>query len=218
MRESEEAPQLYVEIIHSYAIDIHSMSVIDVLFPRVRAGLVRLLFADPTKEFHLRELARLSRLSVGTLQSEVRKLSEAGLLNSRRDGNRLYYRANREHPVFPELQGLALKTTGLREQLADALAGMPGIEFGFIFGSQASGAVGAGSDVDLMVVGSVGLRALAPRLRPVTATLMREVNPHVLSRKTFVAKARAGDAFISNVLAAPKLWIKGGPDELGELV
>lgn len=193
------------------------MSVIHVLFPQVRAELLRLLFADPAKEFHLRELARLSKLTVGTLQTEVRRLSAAGLLTSRRDGNRLYYRANAAHPVFPELQGLALKTTGLREQLAGALAGLPGVEFAFVFGSQASGSAGAGSDVDLLVVGRVGLRALAPRLRPVTLALAREVNPHILTRETLIAKARRGNAFISNVLAAPKLWIIGGADELGDM-
>jgi predicted nucleotidyltransferase len=194
------------------------MSVIEVLFPQVRAELLRLLFADPAKELHLRELARLSNLSVGTLQAEVRKLSEAGLLVPRRDGNRLYYRANTAHPVFPELQGLALKTTGLREQLADALNGVAGVELAFVFGSQASGTAGAGSDVDLLVVGCAGLRALAPQLRPVIAKLSREINPHILSRKTLLAKARSGDAFIASVLDAPKLWIIGGPDELGSLV
>jgi len=194
------------------------MNVIHALFPRVRAELVRLLFADPAHEFHLRELARLSNLSVGTLQSEVSRLSAVGLLTPRRDGNRLYYRANTAHPIFPELQGLALKTTGLREQLADALTGLQGVELAFVFGSQASGTVGAGSDVDLLVVGSAGLRALAPKLRPVAATLVREVNPHVLTRERFIAKSRAGDAFITNVLAAPKLWIIGGADELGGLV
>ena len=194
------------------------MSVIHVLFPKVRAELVRLLFADPAKELHLRELVRLSHLSIGTLQAEVRKLSAAGLLISHRDGNRLYYQANTNHPIFPELQSLALKTTGLREQLATALTGLPDIELAFVFGSQASGTAGADSDVDLLVIGGVGLRLLAPRLRPVTSTLGREVNPHVLSRETFVAKARANDAFITNVLAAPKLWIIGGADELGNLV
>ena len=139
------------------------MSVIDVLFPKVRSELVRLLFVDPGKQFHLRELARLSNLSVGTLQAEVRKLSHAGLLTARPDGNRLYYRANTAHPVFPELHGLAEKTTGLRQQLAEALDGLPGIEFAFAFGSQASGTAKEESDIDLFIIGSVGLRALAPR-------------------------------------------------------
>lgn len=202
----------------SYAINMHIMSVIHVLFPRVRAELLRLLFSDPTKELHLRELVRLSHLTIGTLQAEVRKLSGVGLLTSRRDGNRLYFRANTAHPIFSDLQGLALKTTGLREQLIDALEGLPDIEFVFVFGSQASGMAGAESDVDLLVIGQTGLRALAPRLRPVASIIGREVNPHLLSRESFIAKAQAGDAFISNVLLAPKIWIIGGADELGKLV
>jgi predicted nucleotidyltransferase len=194
------------------------MSAIEVIFPKVRAEIMRLLFSDPAKEFHLRELSRLSSLALGTIQQEVRKLSRADLLVARRDGNRLYYRANTGHPIFSELQGIALKTTGLREQLADALAGVPGIEMAFVFGSAAAGTTGAASDVDLLVIGDVGLRALAPKLRPLTSTLGREVNSHVLTRATLAAKARAGDAFITNVLAAPKMWITGDADELGKLV
>ena len=196
----------------------NAMSAIEAIFPRVRAELLRLLFADPAKEFHLRELCRLSDLSIGTIQQEVGKLTAADLLVARRDGNRLYYRAITQHPIFPELQGIALKTTGLREQLAEALADVPDIEIAFIFGSAAAGTTGAGSDVDVLVVGKVGLRSLAPKLRPVTSRLGREINPHILSRETLAAKARAGDAFITNVLAAKKLWIIGDTDELGKLV
>jgi len=184
----------------------------------VRAELVRLLFADSSRELHLRELSRLSQLALGTLQSEVRKLAAAELIVGRRDGNRLYYRANTAHPIFPELQGLALKTTGLREQLVAALHGLEGVRLAMVFGSQAAGNARADSDVDLLVVGTVGLRALAPRLRPVSAALGREINPHVLAPETLAAKARSGDAFVTRVLAGPKLWIIGGTDELGTLV
>jgi hypothetical protein len=71
--------------------------------------MVRLLFTDPAKEFHLRELSRQSHLAIGTIQKEVCKLSEAELLVPRRDGNRLYFRANAGHLIFPELQGIAKK-------------------------------------------------------------------------------------------------------------
>ncbi|MEI6491665.1 MAG: nucleotidyltransferase domain-containing protein [Verrucomicrobiota bacterium] len=140
------------------------------------------------------------------------------LLVARRDGNRLYFRANTGHPIFSELQGIALKTTGLREQLADALDGVRGIEMAFVFGSAAAGTTGAASDVDLLVVGDVGLRALSHKLRALTSTLGREVNSPVLTRATLAAKARTGDVFITNVLAAPKIWITGDAEELEGLV
>jgi len=195
-----------------------TMNVLPVIFPQVRAEIVRLLFADQSKALHLRELSRASKLAVGTLQIEVKKLVAAELLIAERDGNRLYFRANSAHPIFPELQGLALKTTGLREQLATALAGLSGIRLAFVFGSQASGAANAASDVDLLIIGAVGLRTLAPKLRPAAETLGREINPHVMAPNTFGAKARAKDAFVASVLASPKIWIIGGPDELGTLV
>lgn len=193
------------------------MSVIEVIFPKARAEMLRLLFSDPGKELHLRELARLSGLALRTIQQEVGKLTSAELLVARRDGNRLYYRANTGHPIFPELHGISLKTTGLREQLANALKGVPGIEMAFVFGSSAAGTSGAASDVDLLVIGDAGLRALTPRLRPLTSRLGREVNPHVITLGTFASKARSRDAFIHNVLAAPKIWIKGEPHELEKL-
>jgi DNA-binding transcriptional ArsR family regulator len=193
------------------------VTAIEVIFPKVRAEILRLLFADPSRQFHLRDLSRHAGLALRTIQQEVSKLAQAELLVARRDGNRLYYRANTAHPIFSDLQGIALKTTGLREQLAAALEGLPGLELAFVFGSSASGHTVAGSDVDLLVVGPVGLRALAPRLRPLTSSLGREVNPHVLTQRTLATKVRSGDAFLANVLAAPKIWIKGDARELADL-
>jgi DNA-binding transcriptional ArsR family regulator len=194
------------------------MSALAAIFPKVRAEILRLLFAKPSAELHLREIMRQSHLTLGTIQQEVARLSNADLLTVRRDGNRLYYRANTQHPIFLELQGIALKTTGLREQLLSVLADIPGIDLAFVYGSIASDAAGAGSDVDLLIVGTVGLRALAPRLRPLSVSLGREINPHILSRKAIADRVQRGDAYIANLLTSPKLWIIGSPDELGNMV
>lgn len=87
----------------------------------------------------------------------------------------------------------------------------------FVFGSSASGKAGASSDVDLLVMGKVGLPTLVPRLLPLTSTLGREINPHVLSRESFSDKSRTGDALMASVLTFPKIWIQGDDDELERL-
>ncbi|MFT3830559.1 MAG: winged helix-turn-helix domain-containing protein [Opitutaceae bacterium] len=87
------------------------MDLLAVLLPQVRAAVLRLLFADASAEFHLRELTRRSSLALGTLQTELAKLSAAQLVVSERDGNRRYYRANAAHPLFPILQQLVLRAT-----------------------------------------------------------------------------------------------------------
>jgi DNA-binding transcriptional ArsR family regulator len=85
------------------------MKMLSVLFPEVRANVLGLLFAAPRRELHLRELARQCRLAFRTVQVEVRKLAAAGLLSSRREGNRRYLRANTTSPHFADLQRLVVK-------------------------------------------------------------------------------------------------------------
>jgi predicted nucleotidyltransferase len=192
------------------------MSVLAVLFPQVRAEVLRLLFADAERELHLRDLTRQSRLGLGTVQGELEKLSASDLVTSRRDGNRRYYRANSNHPLFSDLQQLVLKTSGLRDVLAGALRGVRGVEVAFVFGSLASGSGKAASDVDLFVVGDAGLRTLAPALRKAVDAVGREINPVSMTTAEF-RKRRGKDPFVLDVLGKEKLFVKGGPDELDRL-
>jgi len=192
------------------------MSLLPVLFPQIRAEVLRLLFADASRELHLRDLTRQSGLGLGTMQGELEKLSKADLVTSRRDGNRRYYRANASHPLFPDLQQLVLKTSGLREVLADALKGVKGIEVAFVFGSLAAGAGKAASDVDLLVIGDASLRALAPGLRRASERIGREINPVTMTAAEY-AKGRKKHPLLLDIADKEKLFILGGADELERL-
>ncbi len=69
----------------------------DLLSSRVRAEIFRLLFGLDEKELHLREMERQAGLSLGTIRQDLQKLVKLDLVTTRRDGNRLYYRANTDH-------------------------------------------------------------------------------------------------------------------------
>jgi predicted nucleotidyltransferase len=135
------------------------------------------------------------------------------LVKARRDGNRLYYRANTDHPLFPEIRNLVLKTAGLVEVIKSALD-REGIEVAFIFGSLARSKERAESDVDLMVIGTIGLRSLSSRLAGVSEQIGREINPHALSIEEFRRRKQNGNHFLSNVLESPKLFIIGSENDL----
>lgn len=188
------------------------MPVLDRLFPKARAEVLRLLMGQPEKELHLRDLSRLAGLTPATLQKELVNFTASGLVTSRRDGNRLYFRANTEHPVYPELRGLVQKTSGIAAQLETALSRIPGIVSAFIFGSVAAGAENAASDVDVLILGSAGLRKISAALRGMSASLGREINPHCLTVEEWQQRLAGNDAFVHRVAVEPKLWLKGGPD------
>ncbi len=191
------------------------MNALSDLFPKARAEILRLLFETGDQEIHLRDLARLASLSPAALQKELTSLAAKEIVLSRRDGNRLYYRANTAHPLYPELHGITVKTSGIAAEVARALAPVPGIEAALIFGSIAAGTATARSDVDLLVIGSTGLRQLSPALRGLADSLGREINPVCLTPQEWQRNRAKGDAFATRVAAEPKLWLKGGPDALG---
>jgi predicted transcriptional regulator len=78
----------------------------DLLSSKVKAELFRLLFGVPAARLHLRELARQSGLAVGTVRQELDRLARLGVVLSDADGNRIYYRANQQHPLYPNVAKL----------------------------------------------------------------------------------------------------------------
>jgi len=76
---------------------------LEVLFRPARAEILRLLFNPPQKERYVRELMGMSGLTLCAIQDELRKLTAVGLVTSRFNRYRRFYRANRIHPIFPDL-------------------------------------------------------------------------------------------------------------------
>lgn len=193
------------------------MNALTALFPKARAKILRLLFSETGKELHLRDIARLADLTPAAIQKELAYLSEIGVVRSRRDGNRLYFQAETSHPVFPELRSMVMKSAGIEAELRQALTSVDGVDVAFIFGSVAAGTDKVGSDVDVLIIGSIGLRNVTPVLREVSIRLDREINSRCITPAEWEQKKAGNDIFVKRVLSEPKLWLKGGGDELGKL-
>lgn len=194
------------------------MSVLAELFSsRVRAEIFRCLFSGTGEELHMRELERRSGCAIGTIQAELKKLARLDLVASRRDGNRLYYGARTAHPLYLDLCSLVQKTVGVIGLLRTSLADCQGVDCAFLFGSLADGREKAGSDIDLMVIGDVGLRTLSGLLVTVTEQCGREVNPHIFTAREFRIRISHNDHFLSNVMKSRKLFVRGGEDDLAKL-
>ena len=119
------------------------MPSLQVLGPTARRAILCRTMLDPSAEYHLRELVRLTGLAPRTVHQELEKLVRADLLVERRDGNRRYVRVNERHPLFRPLREIVLKTEGLADVLREAL-GTEGIQFAFVYGSIAAAEATAG--------------------------------------------------------------------------
>lgn len=186
------------------------------LFGKARRAILGLLFTHDQESFYLRQIIRTVGQSPGAVQRELAVLTSAGLLVRTANGHQVYYRANRESPVFAEMKSLMVKTAGVADILRSALSPLGDrIKVAFLYGSLARGAERKTSDVDVMVVGEVTFAEVVLALRSTQEVLRREVNATVWSPGEFHKKRRAGQHFLKAVLKAPRVLLIGSENELG---
>lgn len=179
---------------------------------KARQAILLHLYLKPDLELYLRELVRLTGFAPRTIQKELDNLVQKDLLIERRSGNRRYLQANTNHPLFKPIQDLLLRSEGFLEVLRDAL-GEKGIDFALVFGSMADGTAKSASDIDILIVGDIGLRAALKRMSGLPDLLGREVNPVVWTSDEYKRRLAEQDHFLMNILQQPRLEIKGTPDE-----
>ena len=189
------------------------------LFPTVRGEILAATLTQPDKWWYLSELAQFLRTTPSSLQRDLKALVDGGILQQRREGTRVYFKADTRSPVFADVRGLVEKTAGLLPTLKRLLEQFDTrVDVAFVYGSIARGEEHATSDVDLLVIGTVGLAELAPALRKVEEHLGREVNVTSYSQAEFRTKVVAGDHFLTEVLRGSKQFVKGGQRDLDEVV
>lgn len=188
----------------------------DALFSGTKQRVLGLVFGQPSRSFYATELIGLAGSGSGSVQRELAKLAQSGLVTVRSVGNQKHYQANTQSPIFTELCGIAQKTVGLAEPLRDALAPLvQQIIAAFVYGSIAKKSDTASSDIDLMLVSDdLSYADVFATLEVASSKLGRTVNPTILTRKEFTKRVKAQESFLSRVLEQPKVWIVGGESDL----
>jgi predicted nucleotidyltransferase len=186
----------------------------NMLFGQTRGGVLALLYGHSGQTFYLRQISREIGASVGAVQRELQSLSKIGLIERSDSGHQVYFRANRAHPVFAELNALVAKTVGVFHQLSSALAPFAQrISLAFVYGSMARQDEKARSDVDLMVVGDITLDEVLAQLAPVERAIGRSINPMIYSVNEFKAKQQSGNHFLRAVLRSKTVPLIGEINE-----
>ncbi|RJR16846.1 MAG: hypothetical protein C4581_09175 [Nitrospiraceae bacterium] len=176
------------------------MDIIKLLFKsKIRQKILAVFFADESRKFYINEMARLINTSQGTCRRELNRLVDMGLLVSSRTGNLQYYEINRKTPFYNEFRTIIQKTIGIEAIIKGNLQGLKGITFAFIFGSYAKNEFKPGSDIDIVIIGTISENRLAGIIRDIESGTGREVNYHIYSLQEFKNRLKT-NSFIKNIL------------------
>ena len=182
------------------------------------AALLATFARAPSRTYMQKELVEETGGSLYLVQRELKRLEAAGLVAREKRGRQVEYAVNTRHPAFPGLRDALLATVALGDRLRDSLRDLCGVRLALVFGSVAAGTDSAESDLDILVVGDLGLRDASTRLVPALREIGREPNIIVLSEKELQERAAAREHFVTNLLDGPKLWLVGDDDELAAIV
>jgi len=185
-----------------------TLSTLDVLMPKTRQRLLGALFGQPHRAWYAAELASHIGIRRSGVQRDLKALTGAGLLKTYRKGRMIFFRANEDSPVFPELHGLMLKTVGLVGALQQVLAPFAReISLAFVYGSIAVRQEEPESDIDLLIVGTLHRMRLSRPLQDAGRRLGRQINSILYSPAEFAAKRK--QHFLAAVLDNAKLFVIG---------
>jgi predicted nucleotidyltransferase len=153
----------------------------ETLFTKTQRGVLSLLFGDPERSYYANEIVRYAQAGIGAVQRELERLVAAGLLTVARVGNQKHYKANRQSPIFDEMEAIVSKTMArtshalpghppavheararyevgygklpldVPKRRLEALCRRHGVKRLGVFGSVARGETTGSSDVDLLV-------------------------------------------------------------------
>lgn len=189
------------------------------------ATLVRYFTVGPQKTPHLRALMRETGLGARSVQMELARMEQLGLVRQERatDGRQVVVHVVQLHPAWAPLRALVRTYADPEDVLKMTIAGLPHLAAAFIFGSVARGDARPESDCDFMVITDASATAeeyravktaLAVQAGESGLALGRELSVAVYSVQELQARVAAGHAFISRVLLGAKRWVRGSARDL----
>jgi predicted nucleotidyltransferase len=164
-----------------------------------RRRLLAFYFANPASRLHLRDLAERLAIDPSNLSKELARLEREGLFRSELIGRQKYFQLNRAYPLYAEVRGIVSKTVGAPATISESLKKITGIEEAWLHGSFAANQQDAASDIDLLLVGTPSVEALADAIAKLERQLGREIGYSVMTRKEFESRRARKDAFLENV-------------------
>ena len=191
-------------------------SLAEILSSKTRAEIFAVFFNSLDEELHFRDIQRRINQSVGATKQELEKLVSLDLLKIRKSGNRVYYKANRENPLYKPIYDLVQRTSGIISLLKKNLSNQ-NIDFAFIFGSYARDEITSESDIDLFVIGNLNSKKLSSLVKATSIKISREINYFIILKEEFIDRKKRSEHFITSIIKSPKVFIIGEENDFTEM-
>jgi len=150
---------------------------------KTRIKLLVRFFFNPQAKSYLRELAKEFNVSTNSVRGELNQLTKTKLLTSEKSGRQIFYQANKEHPLFPEVKSMVSKMMGIDKVIEKLVNRLGKLESAYLIDDYAEGK--DSGIIDLLLVGNIDHYHLNDLSRKTEAYIKRKIRALVLSDVEF---------------------------------
>lgn len=187
----------------------------DLITSKVRIKILKLFFGNPKEMYHVRGISRETTEEINAVRRELSRLEEAGIIKKESRGNRVYYWARPDYPMYGDMISIVAKDTNLGAALVSSKTKLGKPAFVMFSGKFARYKSRKKDDeVDILVVGDIILPELATIVRAEESKRGHEINYTVMSRDEFEFRKKRRDPFILGILAGSRVMIIGDEEDL----
>ena len=151
---------------------------------RTRIKLLMRFFLNPMTRSYLRELAKEFRVSTNAVREELNLLTRTDLLKVEKKGRSVFYSANAQHALFPELRSMVQKVMGIDQVIDGIVQRLGSLGEAYLIGDYAEGK--DTGIIDILLVGQIDQTHLVDLIQKTEKYLNRKIRTIALSPQEFV--------------------------------
>lgn len=164
---------------------------------KTRVKLLTHFLTNPDEEFFVRQLTRDMHEQINSVRRELQNLESIGLLTSREERRKRYYRVNKEHVLFVELTNMVKKVTTKHGDIAVTIGKMGQVDLLVLSGAFTNA---KNAPVDILAIGKLNSAQLEEYIRTLEKRTNTELRYAVLSKEDYLFRKNCQDSFIKSVL------------------
>ena len=162
--------------------------------------ILQLLVSDFNKEFHVRDIAKRTNISVGKTSETLKDLLKANLVQKREIGNMKFYKANIQSPELTQFK-ILMNVSALNRLVASISKLCDKI---ILFGSCAKGTDTPESDIDLLII-TDNVKEVKEKTYDMPDL---NVSPHIMTIHEYLKLKKRNPGFVKKIREGIVLWKK----------
>lgn len=181
---------------------------------KVRVKILRAYMSDVAPEYHVRELVRVLDEEVNAVRRELQNLEVAGVLKSRKDGNRIVFSINESCLILPELRSIIRKDNPTVKKIHKMLTKQQNLKIALLTENFFTQNYTSEKDIDMLLIGIVDVNELNKDIEMLEKELGRTIKVALFRVEEFDFRKKNREDIVYKAIRTDKILLLGSESDL----